>query len=130
MKVFLIALSFIIVPQAFSKSCSGYKPLSQPGCSIECKDGNYVQNCSDQKCGPKPLAKVSCKIGDCVNGSWEIECGCGLKPIPTKGCVVTECKDGEWIEDCSKRKCPSLRPLSAPGCKIECKEGAWKQICD
>jgi len=130
MKTFIFLVSLFFVSSSIAESCKGSKPLVQPGCKIECKDGAYVQNCSDQTCGPKPVVKLGCKVGECVDGSWQMECGCGLKPIPNKGCKVTECKDGAWQEDCSKRKCPSMKPLTSPGCKVECVEGNWQQNCN
>ena len=129
MKILIIILSLIFSPQTFSKSCSSVKPLPQVGCTIECKDDKWFEDCSDQKCGTKPLPSLGCKIGDCVNGRWETVCDCGVKPVRNRGCKVTECKDGKWVEDCSKRKCPSLKTLSAPGCKVECEEGEWIQKC-
>jgi len=46
------------------------------------------------KCGIKPVPKVGCKIGRCVNGTWEQICdtspilNCGIKPIPEVGCRI------------------------------------------
>ncbi|TNF00775.1 MAG: hypothetical protein EP326_05995 [Deltaproteobacteria bacterium] len=129
MKFIIGIILFTFSLYSYAQSCSGPKPLVVPGCSVECKDGSYIQNCADQSCGPKPVPNVGCKVGDCENGSWKMECGCGLKPLPSKGCKITECKDGKWEEDCSNRKCPSIKPMTSPGCKVECNEGVWQQNC-
>ena len=130
MKIASLIITFFCVFVAYAEKCSGFKPLVQPGCQIECREGTYVQNCVNQACGPKPVPSLGCRVGECVEGSWKIECDCGLKPIPTMGCTITECKDGAWQEDCSNKKCSSMKPLAAPDCKVECEEGTWKQKCN
>jgi hypothetical protein len=57
-------------------------------------------------CGLKPLPKLGCRIGRCVNGKWEQVCdqnpglSCGLKPLPKLGCRIGRCVDGAWEQVC------------------------------
>jgi len=53
------------------------------------------------KCGIKPIPKVGCRIGRCVDGMWEQICdtspilNCGIKPIPDIGCRIGQCVNGQ-----------------------------------
>jgi hypothetical protein len=72
-------------------------------------------------CGLKPLPKVGCKIGQCIDGKWQQVCSnknpysnnnspfgnqqatnlsCGIKPIPPVGCKIGQCIDGKWQKVC------------------------------
>ena len=59
---------------------------------------NLVNAQVSLSCGVKPIAKLGCSIGQCVNGQWQQICGgntsslkCGLKPLPKLGCRIGQC---------------------------------------
>lgn len=90
-------------------------------------------------CGLKPLPKLGCRIGRCVNGEWEQVCdsnpglSCGLKPLPALGCRIGRCVDGVWEQVCDQNPGLScgLKPIPALGCRIgRCVDGVWEQVCD
>jgi hypothetical protein len=90
-------------------------------------------------CGIKPIPRVGCKVGSCVDGRWQQQCdsrsglACGLKPLPRPGCEVARCIDGKWQQDCSSQgdHVCGLKPLPKPGCRVgNCVDGKWQQTCD
>jgi hypothetical protein len=80
-------------------------------------------------CGLRPIPEIGCKIGRCVNGSWEQLCGnCGIRPVPSIGCRIGRCVDGSWEQLCGN--C-GIRPIPSIGCRIgRCVDGSWEQICN
>jgi hypothetical protein len=58
-------------------------------------------------CGLRPLPKLGCRIGRCVDGAWEQICdrspelSCGLRPLPKLGCRIGRCVNGVWEQVCS-----------------------------
>lgn len=89
-------------------------------------------------CGLKPLPKLGCRIGRCVDGIWEQVCdanpglSCGLKPLPKLGCQIGRCVDGYWEQVCNSNPGLScgLKPLPKLGCRIgRCVDGVWEQVC-
>lgn len=126
----LLILLFNLNLNLRAQECTNGKPLVQPGCVIECVEGTYIQNCELQSCGAKPVVDIGCKVTECVGGSWKVVCECGPKTVPEPGCVVKECREGKWIQDCAGKRCPSLRPISPPGCTQECVKGVWVRKCE
>ena len=58
-------------------------------------------------CGLKPLAKIGCTVGRCIDERWEQVCNsaptlsCGLKPLAKLGCRIVRCVNGQWEQICS-----------------------------
>lgn len=101
--------------------------------------GSNSYNASGSSCGLKPLPNIGCKIGNCVDGSWQQICDsngaivCGIKPIPAIGCRVGKCIDGAWQQICDSNSAIvcGLKPTPAIGCRIgKCVDGQWEQICN
>ena len=107
-------------------------------CSLFLSNEVYSQTSGGLlQCGIKPIPKIGCTIGRCVNGEWEQDCSrsvgtCGIKPIPDIGCTVGRCINGKWEQICNATptlKC-GLKPLPQIGCRVgQCVNGEWEQIC-
>lgn len=107
-------------------------------CSLVLSNVVYSQTSGGfLQCGIKPIPKIGCSIGRCVNGVWEQDCSrsvgtCGIKPIPDIGCTVGRCVNGKWEQICNATptlKC-GLKPLPQIGCRVgQCVNGEWEQVC-
>ena len=107
-------------------------------CSYVLSNVGYSQTHGGSlQCGIRPIPKIGCTIGRCVNGVWEQDCSrsvgtCGIKPIPDIGCTVGRCVNGKWEQICNATptlKC-GLKPLPQIGCRVgQCVNGKWEQIC-
>ena len=90
-------------------------------------------------CGVKPIPNPGCRIGQCVDGSWEQICDttrytvCGVKPIPQAGCRIGQCVNGRWEEICDTTRYTvcGVKPIPRAGCRIgQCVDGSWEEICN
>ncbi len=107
-------------------------------CSLFLSNEVYSQTSGGfLQCGIKPIPKIGCTIGRCVNGEWEQDCSksvgtCGIKPIPDIGCTIGRCINGKWEQICNATptlKC-GLKPLPQIGCRVgQCVNGEWEQVC-
>jgi hypothetical protein len=100
--------------------------------------GAPVSQAQNLSCGLKPIPNIGCRIGRCVDGTWEQICdsnpglSCGIKPIPNVGCRIGRCVDGAWEQICDSNPGLScgIKPVPKIGCRIgRCVDGAWEQVC-
>lgn len=104
--------------------------------SFKSQETSYT---SSGGCGFRPIPKIGCRIGRCIDGSWEQVCDnnsaleCGIRPIPKIGCRIGRCVDGAWEQVCdnnSALEC-GIKPIPKIGCHIgRCANGAWEQVCN
>ncbi len=95
-----------------------------------------AQNDSNN-CGEKPIPKIECRIGNCVNGQWQEICEpppaptCEMMPLPNFGCRIGRCVNDKWEQICDPNLSCGIKPIPKDGCRIgKCINNEWEEICD